>query len=62
MVSVLANGFKVCRFKPVRGNGFLTVIKIHSTPSFGGALNLRPHVVRFYGMLKKSTKYERDIS
>jgi hypothetical protein len=36
MVSVLAIGFKVCGFKPGWGDEFLSVIKMHSTPSFSG--------------------------
>jgi hypothetical protein len=35
-VSVLAIGPKVCRFRPGRGDGFLRVIKIRTTPSFRG--------------------------
>jgi hypothetical protein len=34
VVSVLATGPKGRGFKPGRGDGFLRVIKIHSTPSF----------------------------
>jgi hypothetical protein len=34
--SVLATGPKVRGFKPGRGDGFLRVIKIRSTTSFGG--------------------------
>jgi hypothetical protein len=41
MVSVLAIGPKVHGFKPGRGNGFLTAIKIHSTPSFGGEVKMQ---------------------
>jgi hypothetical protein len=41
MVSVLAIGPKVRRFKPSWGNGFLRVINIHSTPSFGGEVKLQ---------------------
>jgi hypothetical protein len=35
VVSVLATGPRGRGFKPGRGDGFLRVIKIHSTPSFG---------------------------
>jgi hypothetical protein len=35
VVSVLAAGLKGRRLKPGQGDGFLSVIKIHSTPSFG---------------------------
>jgi hypothetical protein len=38
MVSVLAIRPKVHKFKP--GQGFLMAIKIHSMPSFGGAVKL----------------------
>jgi hypothetical protein len=36
MISVLAIGPKVRGFKSGQGDGFLRVIKICSTPSFGG--------------------------
>jgi hypothetical protein len=36
MVSVLGTGPKVHGFKPGQGNRFLRVIKMSSTPSFGG--------------------------
>jgi hypothetical protein len=35
VVSVLATGPKGCRFEPSRGDGFLRMIKICGTPSFG---------------------------
>jgi hypothetical protein len=35
VVNVLATGSKSCGLKPSQGNGFLRVIKIHSTPSIG---------------------------
>jgi hypothetical protein len=35
MVNVLATGPKVREFKPGRGDGFLTAIKISSMPAFG---------------------------
>jgi hypothetical protein len=38
VVIVLANGPKVCGFKPAEDDGFLTVIKIRSTTSFGGEI------------------------
>jgi hypothetical protein len=40
VVSVLAIGPKVCRFKPSQGNGFLRVIKVSSMPSFGDKVKL----------------------
>jgi hypothetical protein len=42
VVSVLATGAKGHGFKPGRSDGFLTVIKIHSTPSF--RLEVKPEV------------------
>jgi hypothetical protein len=51
-VSVLATGPKGRGFKSGRGDGFLRAIKIHSTPSFGWEISQKPHVLRFYGMLK----------
>jgi hypothetical protein len=42
-------------------DGFLMAIKIRSTTSLGGEVNPSAHVVRFYGMLKKPAKYERDM-
>jgi hypothetical protein len=55
MVSVLAIGRKVRWFKPSRGDGFLKAIKIRSTPSFGGEVKRRSHVVKFYVILKIPT-------
>jgi hypothetical protein len=37
---------------PAKGNGFLKVINIRSMPSLGGEVKLKPHVARFYSMLK----------
>jgi hypothetical protein len=36
IVSAHAIGYKVHRFRPGEGDGFLSTIKIHSMPSFGG--------------------------
>jgi hypothetical protein len=36
MVTVFANGAKVCGFKPGKRDGFLRAIKIHSKPSSKG--------------------------
>jgi hypothetical protein len=52
MVNVLANGPMVGGFRPGRGKGFLRVIRISSTSSFGGEVKLSAHIVRFYGILK----------
>jgi hypothetical protein len=40
MVGMLTIGSEVRRFKPGRGDGFLTAIKILSMPSFGGEVKL----------------------
>jgi hypothetical protein len=40
VVSVLFTGFKVHGYKPGQGDGFLRLIKIHSTPSFGWEVKL----------------------
>jgi hypothetical protein len=60
--SLLAIESKVRGFKPSRGDEFLSVIKIRSTPSFGGEVkpevrcrNILRHVKELYG-------HERDIS
>jgi hypothetical protein len=45
--------------KPVKGDGFLEAIKIHSMPMFGGEVKPSAHVVRVYGMLKNSSEYEQ---
>jgi hypothetical protein len=42
VVSVLATGPNVHGFKPGRGDGFLRMIKICSTPSFG--LDVKPQI------------------
>jgi hypothetical protein len=41
MVSVFIIALKICGFKPGRGDGFLTAIKIRSTPYFGEELSRR---------------------
>jgi hypothetical protein len=48
MVSMLAVRPKVPGFKPGRGEGFLRVIIVRSTPFFGE--EGKPYFVRFYGM------------
>jgi hypothetical protein len=40
MVNVLASGPRAHGFKPGQGDGFLRVIQIYSTPSFGGEVKL----------------------
>jgi hypothetical protein len=55
VVSVLAPGPKGCHFEPDQVDGFLRAIEIRSTPSSRmGSETGRPHVVRFYDMLKNS--------
>jgi hypothetical protein len=55
MGSVLTIVPKVRGFKPGRGDGIRKVIKIRSTSSFEGEVKRRPHVIRFYSMLRNST-------
>jgi hypothetical protein len=57
MVSVLVIGPKVRGFKPGRGDGFLRAIKIRRNVSSGG--EVKPHIVRFYGMLKIPKEYDK---
>jgi hypothetical protein len=45
VVSVLATGPKVRGFKPGRGRRIFKGDKIRSTPSFGGEVSRRSHVV-----------------
>jgi hypothetical protein len=52
VVSVLATGFKGCGFKPSRDDGFLRVIKVCSTPSFGWEVKLEVPCI-------KSTEYAK---
>jgi hypothetical protein len=61
MVSVLGIGPKVRGFNG-RDDEFLRAMQIRRTLSLGEEVNCRPHVVRFYGMLKIPAEYERDIS
>jgi hypothetical protein len=53
VVSVFVIGPMVCRFKSSRGKGFLRVIKIGSTPSFVGEVNLEASCRKIYGMKNK---------
>jgi hypothetical protein len=61
MVSVLATGPKVHRFKPEQGNGFLRVIKFHSTTSFRGEIKLTVPCRKIYGMLKNPTSMKEIL-
>jgi hypothetical protein len=71
VVSVLATGPKSCGFEPGQGDGFLRVIKICSTPSFG--CEVKPEVpcrkilrhvkdVLKSQQVKNPLKYERHTS
>jgi hypothetical protein len=62
VVIVLAIGPKVRGFKPGRGRWILRAINIPSISFFEGKYSHRPHVVRFYGMLKNPAEYDRDSS
>jgi hypothetical protein len=62
MVSVLAIGPKVRRFKPNQGNGFLRVIKFHSTPSFGGEVKLEAPCHKILWHVKKVASMDRNTS
>jgi hypothetical protein len=55
---VLAVGLNVRGFKPGRGDGFLRVIKIHSTPSFGGKAKPETPCCKISWQAKKK-KYEQ---
>jgi hypothetical protein len=59
MIIMLAIGPKVCRFKLSRGNGFLRVIKIHSTPSFRGEVKPSAPCREILWHIKKVCEYER---
>jgi hypothetical protein len=60
MVGVLAIGSEVCGFRPYRGDGFLRVLKICSTPSRGEVKPLAPchkilrHVRNLLGSTNKN--------
>jgi hypothetical protein len=60
MVSVFAIGHKVRRFKPGKGDGFLRAIKVHSTPSFGGEVNLGAPCHNNLQHIKEPYKCERN--
>jgi hypothetical protein len=44
---------------PTEDDGFIRVIKIRSTTSFGGKVKPSVHGIRFYGMLKTRTVWKR---
>jgi hypothetical protein len=58
---MLDTGPKVAGSNLVKYGGFLRVIKICSTTSFGGEVKPSAHV-RFYGMLKIHTNTKGDSS
>jgi hypothetical protein len=59
MVSVLAIGPKVCGLKPARGDGFLRVIKIRSTLSFGGEVKLSAPCCKILMHVKITSKFKQ---
>jgi hypothetical protein len=59
VVSVLATGSKGCRLKPGRGDGFLRVIKICSTPSFGWEVKLEVPCRKILWHAKDPLRYFR---
>jgi hypothetical protein len=50
----------VHRFKLSRGDGFLRVIKMRSTPSFGGEVKLSAPCCKILKYVKEFYKYERN--
>jgi hypothetical protein len=58
MVSVLSIGPKVCGFKSSKGDGFLRVIKIRSTPSFGREVKPSVPCHKILRHVKTTYKYE----
>jgi hypothetical protein len=60
VVSVLATGPKGRGFKPGQSNGFLSVIKIRTTPSsWMGSKAGRSHAVRLYAACKRTLEVPR---
>jgi hypothetical protein len=53
MVSALDIGPKGHRFKPIKGDGFLRAIKIHSTPSFTGEVKPKATCIKFLQYVKE---------
>jgi hypothetical protein len=58
---VLAIGPNVRGFKPSRGRWIFKVYKILSTTSFGAAVKMSAHVVRFYSVLRKDTSMKEIL-
>jgi hypothetical protein len=59
MDSVLATGPKGCGFKPSRGNGFLRVTKIRTTPSFGWEVKPEVPCCKILWHVKDPLTYEK---
>jgi hypothetical protein len=59
VVSVLA---KVHRFKPSQGDGFLRMIKIHSTSTARGEVKLEAPCHKILRHVKELYEYERNSS
>jgi hypothetical protein len=62
MVSILAIGPKVRRFKPGRGDGFSWAIIIRSTPSFKWEVKQEAPCRKILRYIKEIYEYERNIS
>jgi hypothetical protein len=61
MVSVLAIGVKFHGFKSGQDDVFLRMIKIHSTPSFGGEVTLETQFNTILQHVKITCKYEQIL-
>jgi hypothetical protein len=61
MVSTLAVRPKVCGYKPSQGNGFLSVIKNCSTPSFRGEVKPSYTCCKILRHVKKLWVWKRDF-
>jgi hypothetical protein len=62
MVSLLTIRPKVCVLKPGQDDGFLSAIKISSTPCFGGEVKPKAPCRRILRHIKERYQYERNIS
>jgi hypothetical protein len=59
MVTELATRPKVCRSNLVESNGFLRVIKIYSTTSFGGEIKPSAMCLKILRHVKVPLRYDR---
>jgi hypothetical protein len=59
MVSMLAIRPKVCRFKPIRGKGFLRMIKMYSMHSSGEEVKQDTPCRKILWHVKVTCKYEQ---